>query len=598
MVHLIKETGKDFDDALSFLSQLKSIGVDTETTGLNSVGGKVLLVQMGNAYQQYVFDVARLGDGIQKIKPLLINPDITKIMHNAKFDYKFIKYALDIETENIYDSMLAEQLLQKGRKLSGYSLETVAEKYTGVKLDKDVRKSFYGLIFGENFTEAQIEYAAADVKHLHEIMEKQLPLLNRDGLTEVAKIEMDVIQATGDMELNGMKIDKIKWLAAEAIAKTERQEALKKLDTMFGPFVAADMFGKPSINYNSPKQLLKVLQVAVDPKITSTSEDALKDINHPIVESLLYYRGMEKRVTTYGEPFLKYINELTGRIHSDFEQLNTDTGRYSSNNPNLQNIPVKDTPLYREAFVAFDDECILVDADYSNMELRILADLSQEPKWLEIFEKGLDMHCEIGSMLFGKPIRLKGTLGPDDPGENISLRKITKSINFGVGYGMGPQKLAREVKVSFPEAKQLLNKYWTSFPKVKAFFDGYVSECVKNKCVRAPYDKRLRWLEGFDLDSQRELARVRNMTMNFPMQAGNASITKLALTETRKEIKKRQLPAQIICTIHDEIILNSKKTCAKEAEQVLQKCMLDAAKSYVKNVKVKVESTIAPYWKK
>ncbi len=163
---------------------------------------------------------------------------------------------------------------------------------------------------------------------------------------------------------------------------------------------------------------------------------------------------------------------------------------------------------------------------------------------------------------------------------------------------MGPQKLAREVKVSFLEAKQLLNKYWSSFPKVKAFFDGYVSECIKNKCVRSPYDKRLRWLEGFDLDSQRELARVRNMTMNFPMQAGNASVTKLALSKTRKEIKKNNLPSQIICTIHDEIILNTKKTHAKEAEQVLQKCMLDAAESYVKNVKVKVESTIAPYWKK
>jgi len=163
---------------------------------------------------------------------------------------------------------------------------------------------------------------------------------------------------------------------------------------------------------------------------------------------------------------------------------------------------------------------------------------------------------------------------------------------------MGPQKLSREVKVSFAEAKQLLNKFWTSFPKVKAFFDGYVAECVKNRCVRSPYDNRLRWLEGFDFDSQRELARVRNMTMNFPMQSGNASITKLALIQLREEIKTRQIPVQIICTIHDEIILNAKKTHAEEAEQILQKCMRDAAESYVKNVTVKVESAIAPYWKK
>jgi DNA polymerase I len=208
------------------------------------------------------------------------------------------------------------------------------------------------------------------------------------------------------------------------------------------------------------------------------------------------------------------------------------------------------------------------------------------------------MHCEIGSMLFGKTIRQKGTLGPDDPGENTELRKIAKSINFGVGYGMGPQKLARNVQCTFSEAKQLLNKYWTSFPAVKKFFDNYVKECVTNKCVRSPYDNRLRWLEGFDFDSQRELARVRNMTMNFPMQSGNASITKLALTAIREEIKLRNLPMKIICTIHDEIIINSKKTHSTDAEKILQICMRKAAESYVKNVTVKVESSIAPYWKK
>jgi DNA polymerase-1 len=265
---------------------------------------------------------------------------------------------------------------------------------------------------------------------------------------------------------------------------------------------------------------------------------------------------------------------------------------------NLQNIPVKDTSLYREAFVAHTDEDLLVDADYSNMELRILADLSKEPKWMEIFEKNLDMHCEIGSVVMGKPIRLKGTNGPDDPGENLELRKIVKSLNFGISYGMGAQKLAREAKIPFAEARQIINSYWASFPNVKNFFDAYVAKCITNRCVRSPYDNRLRWLEGFDFDSNKERARVRNMTMNFPMQSGNASITKIALTHIREEIKKSKSTAKIICTIHDEIILNVKKSQAEEAEAMLRKCMLEAGELYVKNVKIKVESCIAPYWKK
>jgi DNA polymerase-1 len=597
-VHFITKTGKEFDEALAFLGQLKAVGLDTETTGLDPISGKVLLVQIGNMHQQYVFDVARLNGAIQKLKPLLEDPSIVKILHNAKFDYKFLKKVLGIEVENIYDTMLAEQLLQKGRRLSGFGLADVAEKYANEKLDKSVRESFIGLIYGESFSEKQIEYAATDVRHLISIMTAQQQLVVRDGLSKVVAIEMGVVQATGDMELNGMKIDKAKWLAAEAIAKVGRQDALIKLDQMLAPFAEADMFGKPMINYNSPKQLLAILQAAVDPKIESTKETEIKDINHPIIDALLHYRGMEKRITTYGKAFLAYINEVTGLIHTEFNQDDTDTGRYSSSNPNLQNIPAKDTSAYREAFVAHDDDSLLVDADYSNMELRILADLSREPKWLEIFEKGLDMHCEIGSMLFGKTIRQKGTLGPDDPGENAALRKITKSINFGVGYGMGPQKLSREVKCSFPEAKQLLSKYWSTFPKVKEYFDAHVAESIANRCVRSPYDNRLRWLEGFDFDSKRELARVRNMVMNFPMQSGNASITKIALIHLREELKKSQIPAKIICTIHDEIILNSKKTHTAEAEKILQKCMRDAAELYVKNVTVKVESSIAPYWKK
>lgn len=551
-VHHITQTGKDFDEAIAYIKMLSIISVDTETSGLEPFGNNILLVQIGNVYQQYVFDVARLGSGIQQLKPILENPAVVKILHNAKFDYKFLKHVLGIEMKNMFDTYLAEQLLQKGRKLSGFSLEVVAEKYTGVHLDKSIRETFVGLFFGEVFSDQQIEYAALDVKYLEQIMNAQKQLITRDCLTRVAKIEMDAVAVTGDMELNGMRIDRTKWLEAESIAKVERDSALKRLDELLKPYDdKVDMFGNLSINYNSPKQLLTILQKAVDPSLDSTNENVLKEISHPIIYALLDYRGMEKRITTYGESFLENINSHTGRIHTNFTQSKTDTGRYASEDPNIQNIPVKDTSVYRDAFVAFDENSVLVDADYSNMELRLLADLSKEPKWLEIFEKNLDMHCEIGTLLLGKPVRLAETLGPDDPGENLDLRKfMIKPLNFGVSYGMGAKKLSITAKISIQEAKQLLNKYWALFPHIKEFFDNFVAETIANKCIRSPYDNRLRWIEGFDLDAKKDLARIRNMSMNFPMQSGNASITKIALTELKKQLDLLKYDAKIIATIN------------------------------------------------
>jgi DNA polymerase-1 len=158
---------------------------------------------------------------------------------------------------------------------------------------------------------------------------------------------------------------------------------------------------------------------------------------------------------------------------------------------------------------------------------------------------------------------------------------------------MGPQKLAREVQVSFVEAKELLRKYWGAFPMIKNFFDELVEKSIQEHCVRSPYDNRLRWFDGFDFDNKGDLASIKNASMNFPMQSGNASITKLAMTALRSELKRTKLKAEPICTIHDEILLNAHKDCAVETEALLQKCMLNAATSYVKNVKVKVESNIA-----
>jgi len=450
MPPVIVKTNEEFDKAFQSVSKMRIMGVDTETTGLDPYRCRVILVQIGDEYSQYVFDVARVGvENIKRLKPILENLEIVKILHNAKFDYRFIKTNFQIEMESMYDTMLAEQLLMKGKKIgsdkddkkknryAGFSLLDVAQKYANVYMDKEMQQSFVGMAFGEEISEKQFAYAGEDVKHLNIILDSQKQLLERDGIIGVANIEMNAIQVTADMELNGLKIDNAKWMSAVEEAKKNKAQALIELNAQFGLHVAHDLFDQPDINYNSPKQLLIALKKALGPmgeKLTSTDESVLKDINHPAVFALLAYRGFEKQLTTYGINFLDNINPVTGRVHTNLSQLFTDTGRYSSDDPNLQNIPVKDTPIYRESFISRDADHRIIGADYSNMELRVLADLSGEEKWVTMFlNDNMDLHCEIGSMLFGKTIRKKGTNGPDDPGENVGLRKYAKSINFGVG---------------------------------------------------------------------------------------------------------------------------------------------------------------------
>lgn len=592
------KNNKIFERALLFLRESKLIGLDTETNGLDPYRKDLLLISAGNQHQQFVFDVARLGKKIDQVVKILGDSKKLTILHNAKFDYKFFRQKLGLTLENIFDTMLAEQLLLVGIKKDGYGLDDVAEKYMGVTLNKAIRDTFVDMKYGDEFTELQLKYSCEDVQYLVPIFEQQRVLLEKYSLQQVAELEMNAIAPTGDMELNGMFLDMDLWLDAEEQAIKEKEEALKELDALFEPHVPVDMFGKPLINYNSPLQILEPLKLLMGSEgknLANTKEDTLKNFQHiPVVAKLLEYREKEKRITTYGASFLDHVNPITRRIHTDFSQLRTDTGRYASSDPNLQNIPK--LQIYRKPFVSGDPDYRIITCDYSQMELRILADLSLEPSWREIFRKGTDLHCEIGSLVYGKTIRKPGTLGPNDPGENIELRGPVKSLNFGVSYGMGAKKLANQTGMPYVEAKRIIEAYWKAFPKVKGFFDEFVKKSIDQKCIVSPYDKRLRWLEGFDWNSKREVAGIRNKCMNFPMQSGNASIIKLALTKLRQLIRGKDM--HILSTVHDEIIVRAHKDASEEALFLTKSTMIAEAESYIKNVPIEVEGKIDICWTK
>lgn len=598
-ITFINSPGDLWDKAISFLSdpRVLVLGLDTETTGIDPLIDKVLLISIGNKNTQFVIDVARMRKHLGALKAVLTDPDKIFLLHNAKFDYKFFKQDLGIELQNIHDSMLTEQLLVKGKKEKGFGLDDVANKYVGVNLNKDIRKTFIEMVYGDEFGKDQIKYSGIDVLYLDTIYATQLKLVTKYGLQKTYATEMHALLPTGDLELNGIYLDKTRWIKAEEDAIKDRDAAKKDLDALFAPVVGQDLFAEAAINYNSPKQLLTALKALLGTLVKDlkdTREASLKEIKHPIIDSLLLYREKEKRITTYGRAFLENIHPSTGRVHSQFSQLYADTGRYSSDSPNLQNIP-RDKQ-YRESFTGRTENYRIIGCDYAGMELRILADLSKEPSWIACFERNGDLHSEIGSKLFGKPIRAKGTLSKDDPGENVELRQFAKTLNFGICYGMGPKKLANATGMPFDQARAIIKEFWKQHVFIKNYFDEHVKKSIRDNVVRSPYDQRLRWLDGYDLDNPAEMASVRNLCMNFPMQSGNASITKNALYALQRHIKGKD--AMLVSTIHDEILIESHKDVADEILALMKKDMVDAGTEYIKNVPVMVEGHVSTYWKK
>lgn len=584
------------DRAINFLKETSIISLDTETTGFDPYLNHLLLISMGNRRNSFVFDVARMGNKINRLLEILRREDKLFIIQNAKFDYKFIKKVYDVSIPKIYDTMLAEMLIMNGRRKSGFSLEDLVRKYTDAKVNKDVRATFGKMSYGDEFTLSQIQYSGEDVLHLETIFSKQSEVLKRDGLTEAAKVENYAIAPTAEMELNGIYINQQAWMSLEGYARDQLEIAVKKLDEHFNEVISdTNLFDNLNINYNSPVQLKKALSKLLGREIESTAEAELKKIDHPVIDSILEYREHAKRISTYGLKFLQdHVHPITDRIHPTFNQLGAETGRYSSSDPNAQNIPRDNR--YRHCFQAQHPDYRILTADYGQFELGILAELSGEPEYVRIFEQGLDAHAHVASILFGKTIRKAGTLGPDDLGENAELRDYAKTVNFLVNYGGGPTKLAAKTGLSFNSAKEILKRYWETFPLNRKFFDERFEQAKKEQCLINPFDGRRRWALHVDMDAPNELWGLRNESFNFPMQSGNATMMKTALSNCLRAL--RSYDAKLLITVHDEIVVEMHKDIAEEVRDKTIEAMNSATQKYMSRVPISVDAHIDKYWTK
>tara|TARA_Y100000592_G_scaffold61278_1_gene95757 strand:- start:7953 stop:9743 length:1791 start_codon:yes stop_codon:yes gene_type:complete len=589
------QTIDKLEEALSYLKAQSAVAVDTETTGLDFITDKILLIQVGNEFNQYVFDVNSLGSDIYPLLDWMKNKEVVKVFHNAKFDYSFFKTNFDVELENIRCTMVANQLLTQGLKLSS-SLKAILDKYLGIGMSKEEQASFIGMSMGDKFSPEQIKYAADDVKHLMNLYKKLQTLLLERDMGTLAELEYETIRVTADLEINGIYINKDKWLALKDSAEQRMLNAKAELDEHFKPHCGVDLFGGADVNYNSPKQIQPVLQKITGQLIESTGEFALKRIQHPVIECLLKYREATKKMSTYGSEFIdKYVHPSTDRIHSQFKQLGADSGRFASKDPNMTNIPSE--AEYRAAFTTQSDDYKLIAADFSGQELRLLAHLSQENQFIHALNNNMDLHSYSASLIFG----IDYDSFFDEEG-NIKkemkkkYRNPAKSLTFGLIYGIGPYKLAANLNISKEEARELMNRYFKTFPKIKYTLDQLSNFARKNKYALSPLDKRRRDLSTFDWDNGRQVAHALNISKNLPFQGAGASTTKLALCRIKKAIDSNNYDAKIVNVIHDEVLVECHKDQADDIAKMVETEMTKAFNYFAPSIPMDVEAEIGDYW--
>ena len=319
--------------------------------------------------------------------------------------------------------------------------------------------------------------------------------------------------------------------------------------------------------------------------LPSTGEGILSQQNHPLAKLLLEYRKYEKIITAFGENLLSKINKKTGRIHPDYMQIGADTGRFACSNPNLQQIPADS--LFRECFIT-PPGYKLVIADYSQIELRIMADLSQDPVFVKAFKDDVDLHALTASQMFGIPI------------EEIDKAKRfqAKSINFGLMYGRGARSLAVQLEVGEDEALKLLQKYFRQYGRVKNWLDK-----VSKDAIRLGYSRTLAGRKRYypkinpgDPGSERLLSNIERQGKNTPIQGTSADMTKHALVSVLRRFRKEGLDATPIHTVHDEIVVEVRADQAKKAVKILEEEMKAAGEKFLKDVPVKVEGVISDIW--
>lgn len=534
-----------------FLRTKEILSLDTETTSTNPIDAELVglsfAVEENKAF--YVAIPANREEALQYVnifKPLYENMETLKVGQNIKYDYEVLRnYGVDIQGP-MFDTMLAHYVLQPELH---HNMDFMAETllhYRTVHIEELIGpKGKHQKNMRDLDPKDVYEYAAEDADVTLKLKNVLEPMLKEKGMERLFwDIEMPLVKVLADMELNGVCLD------TDSLKETERifKERMARYEQH-----AYELAGE-TFNISSPKQVGDILfgkmQLLDKPKKTRTgqyvtSEEVLLQLRDkaPIVDDILNYRGLKKLLGTYVEALPLLINKRTGHIHTSFNQAVTATGRLSSSDPNLQNIPVRDDDgkEIRKCFVP-EPGCLFFSADYSQIELRIMAHLSGDENMIEAFREGLDIHRATAAKIWKEPL--------DEVTD--AQRKKAKQANFGIIYGITAFGLAQRMGIPNGEARQLIQDYFATFPKVHAFMESAIATAREKKYAETMFGRR-RYLP--DIDSKNGTVRgfAERNAINAPIQGSEADIIKIAMIRIWRRFKEEGLRSKMILQVHDEL---------------------------------------------
>ncbi len=562
------------------LSGLTAFCFDTETTGLDPLKAELVGIAFSweankAFYVSFEDDPGEVRSWISELAAPFLDSEIEKIGQNLKYDLHILKnYNLDVKGR-LFDTMVAHFLLKPDQK---HNLNVLAEQYLDysmVKIEELIgKKGTRQRTFRSVDPERAKEYAGEDADitfQLAGILRKQLDEQGFNKLSE--QIEMPLVPVLMKMEHQGIKLDVD---ALKIFAEELRRDIIVSESEIY-------KLAETEFNISSPKQLGEVLfeklKIISDPKKTKTKQYAtgeevllqLRD-RHPIVTKVLEYRSLRKLLSTYVEALPKLVKEETGKIHTSFNQALVTTGRLSSNNPNLQNIPVREARgrEIRRAFIPGEEGNIFLSADYSQIELRIMAHLSNDSQMIEAFVNDEDIHTTTAAKIYKV-----------DPGSvTREMRSNAKTANFGIIYGISAFGLSQRMHISRSEARQLIDGYFATYPRIRAYMDECIKMARERGYVETMYGRR-RYLP--DILSRNSVVRgnAERNAINSPIQGSAADVIKIAMVNIQEAFESGQLRSVMILQVHDELNFDVKPNELQRVKQIVREKMEHAVKLQV-----------------
>ena len=577
---------------LKKLMEQTRVCFDTETTGLNPLDAELVGIAFSwEAHKGYYLPIPNNRDQAMEVLETLIpffeSEQIEKVGQNLKYDIKVLRtYGIAVKGP-LFDTMLAHYLINPDMR---HNMDVLAEtylNYTPMPISDLIgKKGKNQLSMRDVPLEEQTEYAVEDADITLQLASHFEPELKESGTTTLFKdLEIPLLQVLADMELEGIRLD-VSFL----------QQLSLELETDIAALESSiyELAGE-TFNIGSPKQLGEILfeklKLVNKPKKTktgqySTAEEVLSDLKktHPVVGKVLDYRGLTKLKSTYVDALPDQVLTTTGRVHTDYLQTVAATGRLSSNNPNLQNIPIRTARgrEIRKAFIPRSEDYLLLSADYSQIELRIIAALSEEDTMIESFKRGEDIHAATAAKVFQVPL------------ESVTReqRSNAKTVNFGIIYGVSAFGLSNQTELSRSEAKELIDTYYKTYPKLRSYIDRQIAFARENGYVQTVLGRR-RYLKDINGSNAVVRGAAERNAVNAPIQGSAADIIKIAMIRIHQKLKEGNFKTRMLLQVHDELVFDVFKP---ELDTVSKLIRTEMENAHVLTVPLDVEIGVGENW--